>query len=127
MSKPYWVYVIQSLAPRYSKRGVQLPGVYYVGMTTDPPRRLRQHNGEIVGGGRYTSKHRPFEPRALYGPYDSRSDALKAERALKHGHRGVARTRWSPEHSAWCRGLGTSDPWVTGDGVNQHPSPVQGE
>jgi predicted GIY-YIG superfamily endonuclease len=29
----------------------------YVGYTNAPPRRLRQHNGEIAGGARYTSRH----------------------------------------------------------------------
>jgi predicted GIY-YIG superfamily endonuclease len=108
----WWVYVIQSEAPRYDRRGRRRPGFYYVGCTTEPHRRIRQHNGEIVGGGRFTSKHRPWRPRALFGPYDSRSDALKAERALKHGKRGESRTRWASTDSIWCRGLGTNHPWV---------------
>lgn len=108
----YWVYVIQSLAPRFSARGKPLPGFHYVGMTTDVQRRLRQHNGWIVGGGRYTSKHRPWRCRAIYGQYSDRSEALKAERALKKGKRGPARCEWTPEDSPWCRGLGSCDPRV---------------
>ena len=99
----YWVYVIESLVPRYAKNGRKLRGFFYVGMTTHPDRRLRQHNGEIVGGGRYTSKHRPWQMRVVYGPYFSRSEALKAEYALKHSKRGEARLSWKPDDSAWCR------------------------
>ena len=107
----WWVYVIQSEQVRYGKRG-KLPGFHYVGCTTSLARRIRQHNGAIVGGGRYTSKHRPWQPRAVYGPYANRSEAQKAERALKKGKRGTARTRWQPSDSKWCRGPGTDHPWV---------------
>lgn len=109
----WWVYVLQSLEVRSGKHGV-LPGFHYVGCSTDPKRRLRQHNGEIVGGGRYTAKHRPWVLRAVWGPYPDQSSALKAERALKRGKRGAARTRWTPEDSVWCRGEGPLHPWVTG-------------
>ena len=34
-------------------------GTYYTGVTTDLTRRLRQHNGEIVGGAGYTRGRRP--------------------------------------------------------------------
>lgn len=110
----WWVYVIQSLEPRTNKRGLPLPGFHYVGSTTDPGRRLRQHNGELRGGGKYTAKHRPWVQRALFGPYANRSEALKAEMALKRGKRGNARVLWQVEDSQWCRGLGPNDPWVTG-------------
>lgn len=116
MSNPYFVYVIQSQQVRTGKRGKPLPGFHYVGMSTDPKRRLRQHNGEIVGGGKYTSKHRPWRLKAIYGPYANQSEALKAERALKRGKRGEARCRWTPEDTykgvSWCRGLGPDDPRV---------------
>ncbi len=108
----WWVYVIQSDAPRVGKRGQPLPGFYYVGSTTDPARRLQQHNGLRKGGGRYTAKHRPWWMRAIYGPYANRSEAFKAEMALKRGKRSVARTQWTPADSKWCRGLGTADPRV---------------
>lgn len=108
----WWVYVIQSSQQRFTKRGASAPGFHYVGSTTDPARRLRQHNGEIKGGGRYTAKHRPWEPRALYGPYADRSEAFRAEMALKRSRRGPSRARWQPEDHPLCRGDGAAHPWV---------------
>lgn len=107
----WWVYVIQSEQPRFTK-GRRSPGFFYVGSTTDPARRLRQHNGEIKGGGRYTAKHRPWVPRALYGPYTDRSEAFRAEMALKRGKRGERRARWSADDHELCRGEGPEHPWV---------------
>jgi len=114
MSSPnlYWVYVIQSEEPRFYSKGKRAPGFFYVGMTTDPRRRLRAHNGEIKGGGKYTSKHRPWVARALYGPYFSRSEALKAEYALKKKKRGAGRLKWSSQDHELCRGEGVNHPWV---------------
>lgn len=117
MSVPYWVYVVQSQEPRPKGR----PGFFYVGMTTDPARRLREHNGEIKGGGRYTSKHRPWIARALHGPYPTRSDALRAEYKLKHTKRGEGRLRWTPQDSPLCCGEGVNHPWVA-DPVGWRPS-----
>lgn len=108
----WWVYVIQSEQPRFTKIGREVPGVHYVGSTTDPARRLRQHQGEIKGGGRYTAKHRPWRPRALYGPYADRSEAFKAEMALKRGKRGTQRANWQPHDHPLCRGEGPDHPWV---------------
>ena len=108
----WWVYVIQSEQPRFTKAGKPAPGFFYVGSTTEPSRRLRQHNGEIKGGGRYTSTKRPWAPRALYGPYKDRSEAFKAEMALKRGKRSTGRTKWTPDDHELCRGAGPDHPWV---------------
>ena len=107
----FWVYVIQG-QPFTDKGGRGRPGRYYVGLTVAPARRLRQHNGEVKGGARATRSGRPWEPRALYGPYEDRSEATKAERALKKGKRGVGRTLWLVEDSPLRRGEGADHPWV---------------
>jgi len=111
--RAYWVYVIQSMQKRYGKSRKELPGFFYVGMTTDPARRLLEHNGIKGRGGKYTARHRPWIARSLFGPYSTRSEALKAEHALKRGHRGERRCRWTPEDSEWCRGEGANHPWVS--------------
>jgi predicted GIY-YIG superfamily endonuclease len=118
--KLYWVYVIQSVVQRTSRKGTPLPGFFYVGMTTDPTRRLREHNGLYANGkegnpkgSKFTSKHRPWEARACFGPYETRSDALRAEHALKKGKRGYNRCLWTPEDSPYCKGEGINHPWVT--------------
>jgi predicted GIY-YIG superfamily endonuclease len=64
----------------------------YVGITTDPKRRLAQHNGRVPGGARSTRAARPWRIARLLGPYTSRSDAQKAEAELKR-LRGRARLR----------------------------------
>jgi predicted GIY-YIG superfamily endonuclease len=92
--KSMWVvYVLQSQIPRLSSKGKPLEGFFYVGSTTDVHRRLRQHNGEIKGGGKYTSKHRPWALMCVYGTFENRSEAMKAEMAVKK-LRGKARLSW---------------------------------
>jgi len=102
------VYVIQSQQPRKTASGKVAEGFFYVGCTTNVERRLRQHNGEIKGGAKYTSKHRPWKLRCTYGTYTDRSEAMKAERALKK-KRGRQRLCWTPEDSKWCRGKNLTD------------------
>ena len=36
-------------------------GSLYAGVTSDLDRRVRQHNGELAGGARYTRGRRPVE------------------------------------------------------------------
>ena len=103
MVRPWFVYVLRSDSANR----------YYVGCTTNPARRIRQHNGEIKGGGRYTRTRRPWKGAALYGPYENQSEACRAEKALKKGKRGLGRTQWSLSDSKWCRGEGATHPWVS--------------
>ncbi len=70
----------------------------YVGITTDPERRLTQHNGEAPGGAKSTRGGRPWRLAKVHGPFADRSAATKAERALKR-LRGAARLSWSADPS----------------------------
>lgn len=55
----------------------------YVGCTNDFPRRLRQHNGAIKGGARYTRGDEWHAVIRVVG-FESRSAALQFEWAWKH-------------------------------------------
>lgn len=59
-------------------------GRRYVGMTNNFVRRLRQHNGEIVGGARATRMHRPWKPVCTVHGFRSKRDALKFEWVWHH-------------------------------------------
>ena len=54
----------------------------YAGVTTDLPRRLQQHNGQLAGGARYTQARRPVA-LVWSEACDSRSDAQQREHALR--------------------------------------------
>ena len=85
MEETWFVYVLAS------KRSART----YVGITTDPTRRLAQHNGERPGGARTTRAGRPWRLAARYGPYAGRGEALRVEHAVKK-LRGRRRLRWVP-------------------------------
>lgn len=56
----------------------------YIGYTVDFNHRIRQHNGELVGGAKRTRRFRPWYPICIiYGFYDS-STALRFEYRLQH-------------------------------------------
>jgi putative endonuclease len=68
--RDWWVYVLACA-----------DGTHYTGISTDPARRLAQHNAGR--GARYTRTRRPV---SLVGvlPCLSHGDALRQERRLKH-------------------------------------------
>ncbi len=49
-SPGWWVYILRCS-----------DGTLYTGVAVDRDRRIRQHNGELVGGARYTRSRRPVE------------------------------------------------------------------
>jgi len=55
-------------------------GTYYTGLSTDPERRIREHNSGH--GARYTRMRRPLR-LAYVEPQPDRRSAMRRERALK--------------------------------------------
>lgn len=55
-------------------------GTFYTGWTTDPERRVAQHNKGI--GAKYTSTRRPVKLVYLE-PQSNRTEAMKRELAIK--------------------------------------------
>ncbi|MCM8540094.1 MAG: GIY-YIG nuclease family protein [Lentisphaeraceae bacterium] len=58
-------------------------GTFYTGITTDIKRRLRQHNGEITGGAKYTCARQPVKLIAQSTALENRSLASKLEYLVK--------------------------------------------
>ena len=57
-------------------------GTLYCGITNHLEKRLRQHNGEIKGGAKYTQSRRPC--RLVYQEFaDNRQTASQREYAIK--------------------------------------------
>ena len=76
----YLVYLLKS--DKYS----------YVGMTNDFTKRFRQHNKEIKGGARYTSKRDSWYPVLILDGFTDMKSAMQCEWRLKHfaiGHGSV--------------------------------------
>lgn len=57
-------------------------GSLYTGVARDLEKRLRQHNGELAGGPRYTSGRRPVQ-LLWSAPAADRSTAQQREAAIK--------------------------------------------
>ena len=55
----------------------------YVGITNNLPRRLRQHNGELVGGAKSTRAGRPWQVAAFVEGFEDMSQALMFEWAWR--------------------------------------------
>ncbi|KAL7625855.1 Slx4p interacting protein [Parahypoxylon ruwenzoriense] len=83
LSKPipplYTVYILRSTIRHAS---------LYIGSTPNPPRRLKQHNGEAKGGAARTSRNtlRPWEMVGLVSGFPGMVAALKFEWALTNAH-----------------------------------------
>jgi len=81
----WWAYVLVS----------ERTGETYVGVTVDLERRLEQHNGELAGGARRTTRGRPWTLAKSHGPFLDRSEAQEVEHQIKR-RRGSERLTWSP-------------------------------
>ncbi|KAL8379021.1 hypothetical protein RB599_008702 [Gaeumannomyces hyphopodioides] len=103
----YTVYILRSTIRRAS---------FYIGSTPNPPRRLKQHNGDTPGGAVRTSrvKLRPWEMVGLVSGFPSMVAALKFEWALTNPHM----TLHIPADERVSKGKGRK-----GNGMPKRPPP----
>jgi len=71
--KEWFFYIIQN-------------GVYtYAGVSPDPIKRLRKHNGEICGGAKYTASKGPgWKHVCIVSGFKTKIQSLQFEWAVKH-------------------------------------------
>ena len=67
----------------------------YCGSTNSLSRRIRQHNGELKGGARYTTRRAgPWEPCIVVYGFPNRSQMLSFEWHVKHAIRVSGTPTW---------------------------------
>lgn len=78
MTKHY-VYMLANTSPEHQKKT-------YVGYTVNPAHRIRQHNGELVGGAKYTKMNGSgtWEFLMIIAGFPNSQNALQCEWRLKH-------------------------------------------
>lgn len=94
----YFVYWIQS-GPRA-----------YIGATVDPRRRLRQHNGEVLGGAARTAGRGPWHFECVVAGFRTWREALQFEWAAKYHSR---RCRSVPRRRSAIEALLLRDRWTS--------------
>jgi predicted GIY-YIG superfamily endonuclease len=64
---------------------IQNRGCTYAGVSPDPVKRLRKHNGEISGGAKYTTGKGPgWTHVCLVSGFQTKTQSLQFEWAVKH-------------------------------------------
>ncbi|SPO22057.1 probable Structure-specific endonuclease subunit SLX1 [Ustilago trichophora] len=84
----------------YFLRSLASPGTTYIGSTPAPPRRKRQHNGDLTQGAYKTARARPWEMECIVYGFSSKIAALQLEWAWAKPHLSRHLKFLAVEHSA---------------------------
>lgn len=79
-------------------------GSLYTGVTKDLPRRLRQHNGEVAGGAKYTRTRKPVRLVAFKQSATPRQEEYRIKRLNRSQKLQLVR---GPEWSTSLKKLGS--------------------
>lgn len=90
--KPYFVYLLTSTTKNRT----------YVGCTCDLVRRLRQHNGEISGGAKYTKYGRPWKMICYVAGFPDKRTAYQFEWRMHHPPRYLRRRGYGVKGRMEC-------------------------
>jgi len=66
----------------------------YVGITNDFQKRIRQHNGDLVGGAKYTHDGRPWRLAAMIEGFQEHKQVLQFEWALKYETKSINKYKY---------------------------------
>lgn len=77
MSNKFYCYILASSNIKHLNKT-------YNGMTNNLHKRIRQHNGEIKGGAKYTCGKGPWKYIAIIEGYVDKKDAMCCEWKIKH-------------------------------------------
>ena len=73
----FFCYILSSLNEKYFNST-------YIGFTDNPLHRIRQHNGEIKGGAKFTKRRRPWQLILVVSNFPNKIAALKFEWAWQN-------------------------------------------
>ena len=73
----------------YLLQSLSNPSKTYIGYTTNPIRRIKQHNGIIKGGAYQTTKYRPWDMTCVISGFSNDVDGLKFEWAWQNPNKSL--------------------------------------
>jgi predicted GIY-YIG superfamily endonuclease len=95
LNKKFSCYLLRSLDDKWPKKT-------YIGCTNNPSQRIRQHNGDLKGGGarRTAGAGRPWSFVVIVHGFDDYQTALQFEWAWQHANHSVCFKNALEEHAA---------------------------